>query len=131
MLGTRLAASASAGIQTAMGILYLPQVPESLIRRPIRPGQDTAVVFIESLGPVWSVVFWASAMALIVATIRGRGFINGHLAAMGVCMFYGSCVIYSAIFAEPPAPIVVGVLGVGVALLNLAIAIGCRDRGHR
>lgn len=131
MLGTRLTAATAGIMQGTLGVLYLPALPESLIRRPLQPGQASAVIYMESVGPIWSVLFGATALTLIVAAIRGQGFITAHLASAGFWALYGSSIIYSALLTEPPVPVVAGTIASGVGLLHLAIAIGCRDRGHR
>lgn len=131
MLGTRLTAATSGIMQATLGVLYLPQLPESLIRRPLQPGQASAVVYLESIGPIWSLLFGATAIALLVASIRGRGFILAHLGSSGLWALYGSSIVYSALLTEPPVPVVAGTIASGVGLLHLSIAIGCRDRGHR
>ena len=131
MLGTRLTAATSGIMQATLGVLYLPALPESLIRRPLLPGQVSAVVYLESAGPLWSVLFGATAVALVVAAIRGKGFILAHLASAGLWALYGSSIVYSALLTEPPVPVIAGTIASGVGLIHLAIAIGCRDRGHR
>lgn len=131
MLGTRLTAATAGITQATVAVLYLPQLPETLIRRPLLPGQVSAVVYIESLGPIWSMLFAVSAAALIVAAVRGHGFIWSHVASAGLWVLYGSSIIYSAVLTEPPVPVVAGTIATSFGLMNLAIAIGCRDRGLR
>ncbi|KIQ15342.1 hypothetical protein [Rhodococcus sp. MEB064] len=131
MLGTRLTAASTGILQGTVGILYLPSLPESLIRRPLMPGQVSAVVYIESIGPLWSVVFALSTAMLIASAVRGHGFIAAHIGSAGLWALYGSCILYSAFVTEPPVPVVAGTIASGVAFIQLSIAIGCRDRGHR
>lgn len=132
MLGTRLTAATAGITQATIGVLYLPQLPETLIRRPLLPGQVSAVVYIESIGPLWSLMFFATAAMLLVASVRGKGFIRGHLSVSAVNVLYGTCILASALLTEPPVPVVAGTIATGFGgLMNLTIAIGCRDRGHR
>jgi len=131
MLGARLT-SATAGImQATVGVLYLPAFPETLVRRPLLPGQVSAVALIEGVGPLWTAFFIGTALALIVAAVRGKGFVNAHIAAAGVSVLYGSCILISAVLTEPPVPVVHGTYATFVGLLHICIAIGCRDRGQR
>lgn len=131
MLGTRLTAATSGIMQATVGVLYLPAFPESLVRRPLLPGQVSAVAYIEAIGPLWTAFFAGTALALIVAAVRGGGFVNAHIAAAGISVGYGSCILISAILTEPPVPVVHGTYATFVGLLHICIAIGCRDRGHR
>lgn len=131
MLGTRLTAATTGIMQATVGVLYLPTMPESLVRRPLLPGQVSAVAYIESIGPLWSAVFFGTALALVVAAVRGRGFVNAHIAAAGVSVLYGSSILISAVLTEPPVPVVHGTYATFVGVLHICIAIGCRDRGHR
>lgn len=131
MLGARLT-SATAGImQATVGVLYLPTFPESLVRRPLMPGQVSAVALIEGIGPLWTTLFVATAVALLVAAVRGKGFVYSHIAAAGISVGYGSCILFSAVLTEPPVPVVHGTYATFVGLLHICIAIGCRDRGQR
>lgn len=129
MLGARLTAAASGVVQCTIGVLYLPQLPDELIRRPLQPGQVSAVVYIESFGPLWSIMFIVSGLFLIAAVVRRKGFIFGHIASAGVWAMYGSSILYSAILTEPPVPVVAGTIAVGIAITNITLAIGCRERG--
>ena len=132
MLGARLTAATAGITQATVGVLYLPTLPETLVRRPLLPGQASAVVYIESIGPLWTVMFAVSAALAIAAGVRKRGFIAAHLSIAGVNVLYGTCILFSAILTEPPVPIVAGTIATGFGgLMNLTIAIGCRDRGHR
>lgn len=131
MLGTRLTAATSGIMQATIGILYAPPLPESLVRRPLLPGQVSTVAYIESIGPLWTILFVATAAGLGVAVVRGRGFVNAHIAAAGISVFYGSGILISAVLTEPPVPVVHGTYATFVGLLHICIAIGCRDRGHR
>ncbi|OZF40740.1 hypothetical protein CH296_00340 [Rhodococcus sp. 14-2496-1d] len=131
MLGARLTAATGGIMQATVGVLYLPAFPESLVRRPLLPGQVSAVAYIETIGPLWTVFFLGTALALLAAAVRGKGFVNAHIAAAGISVLYGSCILISAILTEPPVPVVHGTYATFVGLLHICIAIGCRDRGHR
>lgn len=100
MLGARLASGTSGIMSVTVGVLYL--LPEQLVRRPLQPGQVSAVVLIESLGPWWTILFVGTGLMLIAAALRRRGFVNAHISAAGVWAFYAGCVLFSAVLAVPP-----------------------------
>lgn len=129
MLGARLSAAAAAAGQIAVGVLYT--APDSLIRYQLNPGQVSAVVWIESFGPVWILGFIATGMWLGVCAVRKQGFVSAHIASAGWWAFYAGCVLFSALLTNPQTPIVTGVIAAGVCLLNLAIARGDAERGYR
>ncbi|QXU53605.1 hypothetical protein [Rhodococcus sp. LW-XY12] len=129
MLGARLTAAAGGMMNCTLGVLYL--MPEQLVRRPLQPGQVSAVVLIESVGPSWTILFVASGLALLVAANRRRGFVAAHNASVFVWLFYGGAVLFSAILTEPPVPIVTGTLAGFIALMHACIARGCAERGLR
>jgi len=130
MIGARLQAAVMGIGQITIGGLY-GMAPEELIRRPLQPGQVSAVVWIEGWGPVWALLFIACGVWLLAATARRRGFVRAHIAAAGMWAFYSGCILYSALLTEPPVPIIAGTTAAFVALLNIAIARGDAERGYR
>lgn len=129
MLGARLASGTSGIMSVTVGVLYL--LPEQLVRRPLQPGQVSAVVLIESLGPWWTILFVSTGIILITAALRRRGFVNAHIFAAGVWAFYAGCVLFSAVLAVPPVPVVSGTISGFVAVLQMSLARGCVERGLR
>lgn len=129
MRGARLMAAVTGCMNVTVGVLYI--APEELVRRPLQPGQVSAVVWVESIGPLWFLGFLFTGLALLVASARSRGFIWAHIATATMGAFYGGCILFSAFLTEPPVPIVHGTLAAFVALLNIAIAIGDAERGAR
>ncbi|WP_418345283.1 hypothetical protein [Rhodococcus pyridinivorans] len=129
MLGARLTAGATGMMSCTLGVLYV--LPEQLVRRPLQPGQVSAVVLIEGLGPWWTVLFIASGLALLAAAFRRRGFVAAHLASVFVWAFYSGCVLFSAVLTEPPVPVVTGTLAGYMALTHMCIGRGCAERGLR
>ena len=129
MLGARLTAAAGGLMNCTVGILYV--MPEPLVRRPLQPGQVSAVVLIESVGPWWTIMFITSGIALLLAAGNRRGFIHSHNVSVFVWLFYGGAVLFSAVLTEPPAPVVTGVLAGFIALMHACIARGCAERGLR
>lgn len=130
MIGARLQAAVMGIGQVTVGGLYW-LAPEELIRRPLQPGQVSAVVWIESFGPVWTILFVACGLWMLTTVLRRRGFVRAHIAAAGVWAFYSGCILYSALLTEPPVPVIAGTVAAFVALLNIAIARGDAERGYR
>ena len=129
MLGARLMAAVTGCMQVAVGVLYIS--PEELVRRPLQPGQVSAVVWVESIGPMWFFGFLLTGLALLLATVRRRGFIFAHIATSVFLAFYAGCILFSAVLTEPPVPIVHGTFAGFMAILHIAIARGDAERNCR
>lgn len=129
MLGTRLVAGACGLTQIAVGLLYLG--PTDLVRRPLPPGQVSFVVYVEQAGPYWVAGFILSSLLLLVAAVRGKGFVVGHAAGVFICLFYGAAILLGAIRSQPPSPVVTATFACGLALIHFALAFGCAERGYR
>lgn len=129
MLGARLMAAVTGCMQVAVGVLYIS--PEELVRRPLQPGQVSAVVWVESIGPMWFFGFLLTGLALLLAVVRRRGFIFAHVATSGFLAFYAGCILFSAVLTEPPVPIVHGTFAGFMAILHIAIARGDAERNCR
>ena len=129
MLGARLMAAVTGLMQVAVGVLYIS--PEELVRRPLQPGQVSAVVWVESIGPMWFFGFLLTGLALLLAVVRRRGFVFAHVAASGLLAFYAGCILFSAVLTEPPVPVVHGTFAGFMAILHIAIARGDAERNCR
>lgn len=130
MLGARLMAATSGTVQIGVGVLYL--APETLVRRPLEPGQVSAVVYIESFGPIWTIGFALTGLLLLTAAFRKKGFVPGHIMSASWWGFYSGSILLSAVLTEPPAPVVAGAIAAGLGCaLQLAIARSDAERGHR
>ena len=129
MIVARLQAAVTGCMNVAVGVLYIS--PEELVRRPLQPGQVSAVVWIESIGPTWFVGFMLTGIALIVAAMRSKGFVRAHIAAAVMGAFYAGCILFSALLTEPPVPVVHGTFAGFMAILHIAMARGDAERGHR
>lgn len=129
MLGARLMAATAGCMQVTVGVLYIS--PEELVRRPLQPGQVSAVVWVESIGPMWFFGFLLTGMALLLATVRRRGFIFAHVATSTFLALYAGCILFSALLTEPPVPIVHGTFAGFMAILHIAIARGDAERNCR
>ncbi|WAB10594.1 hypothetical protein SEA_ECLIPTUS_29 [Gordonia phage Ecliptus] len=129
MLGARLMAAVTGCMQVAVGVLYIS--PEELVRRPLQPGQVSAVVWVESIGPMWFFGFLLTGLALLLAVTRRRGFIFAHIATSVFLAFYAGCILFSAVLTEPPVPVVHGTFAGFMAILHIAIARGDAERNCR
>ena len=129
MLGARLMAAVTGCMQVAVGVLYIS--PEELVRRPLQPGQVSAVVWIESIGPMWFLGFVLTGLFLLAAVVRRRGFIFAHIAASTFLAAYAGCILFSAVLTEPSVPIVHGTFAGFMAILHIAIARGDAERSCR
>lgn len=129
MLGARLMAAVTGCMNVAVGVLYIS--PEELVRRPLQPGQVSAVVWVESIGPMWFYGFLLTGLALILAAARRRGFIFAHVASSAFLAFYAGCILFSAVLTEPPVPVVHGTFAGFMAILHIAIARGDAERNCR
>lgn len=129
MLGARLMAAVTGCMQVAVGVLYIS--PEELVRRPLQPGQVSAVVWVESIGPMWFFGFLLTGLALLLAVVRRRGFIFAHIATSVFLAFYAGCILFSAVLTEPPVPVVHGTFAGFMAILHIAIARGDAERNCR
>ena len=129
MLGARLMAAVTGCMNVAVGVLYIS--PEELVRRPLQPGQVSAVVWVETAGPIWFLGFVLTGLALLAAAIRKRGFIFSHVASSCFLAFYAGCILFSAVLTEPPVPVVHGTFAGFMAILHIAVARGDAERGCR
>lgn len=103
--------------------------PSFWVRRPLPEGQLSVVVTIESWGPVWPILFVATAAVLAASALSTRYVGYTHAVAAGVWAFYGSAVLLSAAYAEPPGPILTGGIAVGASLVHLAMIRTWADLG--
>lgn len=129
MIGARLQAAVTGCMNVAVGVLYIS--PEELVRRPLQPGQVSAVVWIESTGPMWFFGFVLTGLFLLAAVVRRRGFIFAHVATSTFLALYAGCILFSAVLTEPPVPVVHGTFAGFIAILHIAIARGDAERNCR
>lgn len=112
-----------------MGLVYVG--PETFIRRTLPPGQTTLVVAVESLGPVWPVLFTLMGIVLILAVTARRFLLLAHVFAILVWSFYAACIIIGSLQSQPPAPIITGVMSAFVALIHFGLILAHQDAGDR
>ncbi|WP_237341853.1 hypothetical protein [Williamsia soli] len=122
-------AAATGLMNVTVGVLYIS--PEELVRRPLQPGQVSAVVWIENIGPAWFVGFMVTGLMLLLAAARSTGFVRAHIASSMMLAFYAGCILCSAVLTEPPVPVVHGTFAGFFAVLHIAIARGDAERGCR
>lgn len=128
-IGGRLLSGAAGSVHLLLSLIYLG--PSDLVRRILPPGQTNLVVYIESFGPWWVVMFAASGVVLLAAAIRGHGFIVAHGCAVFVWVLYGAAILIGAKLSQPPSPIITGVVALYVGILHGGIAFVCAERGER
>lgn len=109
-----------AGLSVIVGALYTG--PDALVRRPLPPGQESIVVVIEHFFPVWPFLFAFTGALLGYAAVIRRGVVITHALVVVGWAFYGLCLILAPIRSVPPSPILVGVIAVGIAVINYAAA---------
>ena len=109
-----------AGLSVLVGALYTG--PDSLVRRPLPPGQESIVVVIEHFFPVWPFLVAFTGALLGYAAVIRRGVVATHALVVCAWAFYGLCLILAPIRSVPPSPILVGVIAVGIAVINYAAA---------
>ncbi|QSL99895.1 membrane protein [Gordonia phage Ayotoya] len=129
MIAARLQAAVLGVGQITIAGLY--GGPDILVRYPLKPGQVSAVVWIDSFGPLWLLSFLAVGFWLMSTVVRRRGFVAAHIASAGLWAFYSGCVLMSAFLTEPPVPVLAGTFAGLLALVNIAVAVGDAERGHR
>ena len=127
--GARGVAVVWGGGQVLLAVIYF--LGDELVRRPLQPGQISAVVWLESIGPVWAVLFFVSGVWLIGAAVRDVGYRRAHIASATLWAFYSGCILISAFLTEPPMPIVTGVVALVVCLAQIATARANAKRGVR
>lgn len=119
MRGVRIV-SASMGL-CALLIAVVHMGPVEWARRPLPSGQVSVVTAIESLGPVWPVLFTCIGVAILATTRFRRGVVFSHGIAAAGWVFYGLTHLTGAAMSEPPSPLLTG----GIALFVAAMHYGC------
>ncbi|MFD6518100.1 hypothetical protein [Rhodococcus sp. NPDC060176] len=104
--------------------------PTEWVRRPLPPNQTSIVVMVESIGPVWPVIFTVTGAALVVASLLGRYVVAAHVLGIFGWMFYGAAIIVGAVLSEPPAPIVTGLIAIGVAGIHFGMTRAHQEVGE-
>lgn len=127
--GARGVASVWGGGQVLLAVIYF--LGDELVRRPLQPGQISAVVWLESIGPVWALLFLLSGLWLLGAAACDVGYRRAHIASATLWAFYSGCILISAFLTEPPVPIVTGCLAGIVCLAQIATARANAKRGVR
>lgn len=97
-----------------------------------RPGpQDSLVSAIGSLDWLWPAAFLAAGLALIGTVVARRGMIVANGLAAGVWLAHGAAQTLWAMFVEPPAPVVGGLVAIAAALVHFGMARAWADQGVR
>lgn len=110
------------------GVVYLG--PSFWVERGRVDGEQLPIVqIINSWGPVWPVLFIAAALVVALSAWTRRYVGYTHALVAGVWGFYGTAVLMSAVYAEPPLPVLSGGIAAGAALLHLAMIRAWADLG--
>ena len=110
-----------------MGAVYF--APEEFIRRRLPSGQTSVVVYVDSLGPVWPVLFLVMGISLILAVTARAYVVAAHVLAVFGWSFYGAALLVGAVMSEPPSPIVTGAIAMGVAGIHFGLIHAHQDAG--
>ncbi|MFI5434504.1 hypothetical protein ACHMZP_21820 [Rhodococcus baikonurensis] len=128
MSGVRIVSLIMGAMAILVGVTYWG--PSEWVRRPLPPGQESLVVIIESIGPVWPIIFTVAGTLLASASIVGRYMVAAHVVGIFGWMFYGSAIVVGAILSEPPAPIVTGLIAIGVAAIHFGMTRAHQEVGE-
>lgn len=112
-----------------LGVVYFG--PPELVRRSLPPKQTSLVQAVENLGPVWPLLFTVMGVALIAAVTGRRYIVGAHVFAIFGWMFYGACIVIGAAASVPPAPIVTGLIAIGVAGIHGGLMLAHQDAGDQ
>lgn len=126
--GPRLVSFITGAMALLLGVIYVG--PTEWIRRPLPQGQVSLVAIIEQAVPVWAILFCVTGLALVWAVMARRGLIAAHLLAIFAWTFYGVALLLSALLSEPPAPIITGVIAIGLVGVHWGLIQTHQDLGH-
>lgn len=126
--GPRLVSFITGAMALLLGVIYVG--PTEWIRRPLPPGQVSLVALIERAVPVWAILFCLTGAVLVFAVMARRWLIAAHILAIFTWTFYGMCLLISALLSEPPAPIVTGVIAIGLVGIHWGLIQTHQDLGH-
>lgn len=91
--------------------------------------QDSVVQALDSLGPVWPVLFVFAGAGVLFSARRRRWAVPAHGIAAGVWVFYGLATLLGAILSEPPVPVLTGGLAISAAVIHYGAARCWADWG--
>ncbi|MFF0706976.1 hypothetical protein [Gordonia sputi] len=126
--GARLVSFITGVMAILVGVIYFG--PSEWVRRPLPPGQVSLVSIIESAVPVWSILFCLTGAALVFCVMSRRHLIAAHILAIFTWTFYGMALLLSAVLSEPPAPIVTGVIALGLVGVHWGLIQVHQEQGH-
>lgn len=119
MSGARIVSLIMGLVAILVGIVYWG--PTEWVRRPLPPNQTSLVQVVEGFGPVWPIIFVVTGSALVCAAVLGRYAVHAHVIGIFGWMFYGVLILLGSLQSEPPAPIVTGLIGIGVAAIHFGM----------
>lgn len=103
----------------------LERTPEQLAK------QVSVVQYLETFGPIWTILFTVAGIAVLSGSYLGRNLILCHGIAAGVWVSYGIAVLAGAILSEPPTPVLSGLAAVFGAVTHIGMARAWAGEGIR
>lgn len=101
-------------------------------RTPEDLAQQVSIVqYLETFGPVWTILFTIAGLSVLVCAYLGRNLIIAHSLAAGVWVSYGIAVLGGAILSEPPTPVLSGLAAVFGAITHIGMARAWAGEGIR
>lgn len=101
-------------------------------RSPETIAQQVSIVqYLETFGPIWSILYTLAGVTVLVATYLGKNLILSHGIAAGVWVCYGIAILAGAILSEPPTPVLSGLAAMFVSLLHVGMARAWAGEGIR
>lgn len=115
------------------GVFYAgPSVLVRYVRTPEEMEQQVSVVqYLESFGPVWTILFTLAGLVVVAATFTGRNLVLAHGIAAGVWVSYGTAIVIGALSSVPPTPVLSGLAAVFGAVTHVGMARAWAGEGIR
>lgn len=118
-----------AAIAVVSGVVYLG--PGFWYQRTLPGAQLGIVSTVESWWPVWPIAFLAAGVMLGWSCATKRHVALSHSIASGVWCCYATAVLLSAVYSEPPGPVLAASIALGASALHLAMIRVWADLGVR
>lgn len=129
MTGIRIVSLTLGFLALVLCLVYSGPAEWADLARPA--AQDPLVTAITSLDWLWPSAFFVAGTALIGTVLARHGMIVAHGLAAGVWLAYGTAQTLWAVFVEPPAPILGGIIATAAAVVHFGMARAWADQGVR
>lgn len=93
--------------------------------------QVSLVQYLETFGPIWSILFALAGLGVILSTAVGQNLILSHGIAAGVWVSYGVAIVLGAFLSEPPSPVLSGLAALFGAVTHIGMARAWSGEGLR